>query len=384
MKPPAAEPIEFIDLARQQKIIRTSIDAAIARVLCHGRYILGPEVAAFEAELSAFCGARHAITCANGTDALSLVLMAKDIGTGHAVFVPSFTFAATAEVVAGRGATPVFIDSLPDTFNMDPASLKQGIADAHRAGLTPRVVIPVDLFGLPADYDAIEPIAAENDLFVLCDAAQSFGARYKGRDIGSIGHATATSFFPAKPLGCYGDGGAMFTQDDKLATVLRSLRVHGKGSDKYDNVRVGLNSRLDTLQAAILIEKLAIFAQEIEARNRIAARYDAALAALVDAPFVPHDLVSVWAQYTIRVPPSRRDFLIARLKDGGVPTAIYYAKPLHLQTAYRDFPQAGGALPRAERTAREVLSLPLHPYLDKATQDRVIAAVIHGLERNRD
>jgi dTDP-4-amino-4,6-dideoxygalactose transaminase len=375
----AREPIEFIDLARQQQVIRTRIDAAIARVLDHGFYILGPEVAAFEANLSAFCGARHAISCANGTDALTLVLMAMGVGPGDAVFVPSFTFAATAEVVAGRGATPVFVDSLPDTYNMDPESLKQGVTRARHLGLTPRAVIPVDLFGLPADYDSIEPIAAENGLFLLCDAAQSFGASYKGRKVGGIGLATTTSFFPAKPLGCYGDGGAIFTQDDELAAILESLRVHGKGSDKYDNVRIGLNSRLDTIQAAILIEKLAIFPDEIEARNRVAARYNAALAKYAGAPAVPPGVKSVWAQYTLRVPAGRRDALAAHLKAAGVPTAIYYPKPLHLQTAYQAYPRASGGLPGTERMALEVLSLPMHPYLDEAAQDRIVAAVIEGL-----
>lgn len=370
------QPLQFIDLGRQQARIRAKVDSAISRVLDHGGYILGPEVGAFEADLKNFCGARHAISCANGTDALSLVLMAKDIGPGDAVLVPTFTFAATAEVVAGRGATPVFVDSLPDTFNMDPASLVRGIADARALGLKPKMVVPVDLFGLPADYDGIAPIAAEHDLFVLCDAAQGFGGEYKGRKVGVMGHATTTSFFPAKPLGCYGDGGAVFTDDPALAGVLESLRVHGKGTDKYDNVRVGLNSRLDTIQAAILIEKLAIFPDEIVARNRIAAAYSTALAPYVRTPEIPAGLVSVYAQYTIRVPAESRDGLSTHLKARGVPTMVYYPRPLHMQTAYRQHPVAGGALPAAEAMAREVLSLPMHPYLEEAEQRRVIDGVI--------
>jgi dTDP-4-amino-4,6-dideoxygalactose transaminase len=381
MNPPAPKSLHFIDLARQQQRIRAKLGAAIARVLDHGAYILGPEVAVVEDQLARFCGARRAVSCANGTDALSLVLMAKNIGPGDAVIVPTFTFAATAEVVAGRGAAPVFVDALGDTFNMDPASLEQGVRTARELGLEPRAVIAVDLFGLPADYDAIEPIARDNDLFLICDAAQGFGGVYKGRKVGAIGQATTTSFFPAKPLGCYGDGGAVFTDDEELAAVLESLRTHGKGTDKYDNVRVGLNSRLDTLQAAILIEKLAIFAQEIEARNRVAARYEAALGSYVRTPSVPDGLASVWAQYTIRTPAAVRDALAAHLKRRGVPTAIYYPQPLHSQTAYCAYPRAeGGALPIAEAIAREVLSLPMHPYLEESEQDLVIAAVIEGVE----
>jgi dTDP-4-amino-4,6-dideoxygalactose transaminase len=372
----AAQPIAFIDLARQQQEIRARVDAAIARVLDHGGYIMGPEVQTFEADLARFCGAAHVISCANGTDALAMVLMAMGIRPGDAVFVPSFTFAATAEVVAWVGATPVFVDSLPDTFNIDPASLVQAIAVAHRLKLTPRAVIPVDLFGLPADYDAIEAIAEEHGLFVLSDAAQSFGATHRGRKVGTIGLATSTSFFPAKPLGCYGDGGAIFTEDDELSAALDSLRVHGKGSDKYDNVRIGMNGRLDTLQAAILIEKLAIFSKEIEARDRIASRYTAGLAGYVGVPHVPDGLSSVWAQYTVRVAAAKRADIIAYLTRAGVPTAIYYPKPLHQQTAYRHFPRAGNGLPAAEQASLEVLSLPMHPYLDEDTQDRIIAAVI--------
>jgi dTDP-4-amino-4,6-dideoxygalactose transaminase len=373
------ETIAFIDLAAQQRVIRARLDAAIARVLDHGNYIMGPEVGILEADLSAFCGAAHTIACANGTDAMVMVLMAEGIKPGDAVFVPSFTFAATAEVVAWLGATPVFVDCAAETFNMDVASLRQAIVLAGRLGLKPRAVIPVDLFGLPADYAPIEAIAAEHGLFVLCDAAQSFGASYKSRKVGTIGLATTTSFFPAKPLGCYGDGGAIFTQSDELASVLRSIRSHGQGGHKYDYVRIGLNGRLDTLQAAVLIEKLAIFADEIEARDRIASRYSESLGAHAIVPRTPEGLSSVWAQYTLRTPAGRREAIAAALKRDGVPTAIYYPKPLHQQAAYQHFPIAGNGLPTCEKIALEVLSLPMHPYLDPQTQDRIIASVIAAI-----
>src|SRR5882672_11548482 len=268
-------PIPFIDIAAQRRRLGRSVDDAIARVLGHCQFILGPEVRAFEAELAAFCGARHAVSCASGTDALVLVLMALGVGPGDAVICPSFTFTATAEVVALVGATPVFADVEEASFNLDPESLRRACAVAHELGLRPRAVIPVDLFGQPADYGRITPIAEAEGLFVLDDAAQSFGATYKNRRIGALAPATATSFFPAKPLGCYGDGGAVLTDDDDLAQVMRSVRVHGEGRDKYDCVRIGINGRLDTIQAAVLIEKLRIFPDEMVARARVAQRYSA-------------------------------------------------------------------------------------------------------------
>jgi len=303
IRPP--EPIEFVDLGAQRRHIGARMDEAIRRVIDHGRFILGPEVAELERQLAEFCGAKHVLSCANGTDALGLALMAKHAGPGQAVLVPSFTFAATAEVVAWFGATPVFVDVFDDTFNMDPTSLEAGIVAAKRLGLDPVGVIPVDLFGLPAAYDDILEIAAAHRMWVICDAAQSFGAAYKDRKIGTIGDLTTTSFFPAKPLGCYGDGGAVFLDDDETVAVLRSLRVHGQGTDKYDNVRIGMNARLDTVQAAVLIEKLRIFAEEIEARQKIADRYSTALRDLVLVPELPDGLTSVWAQYTVRLPPGR-------------------------------------------------------------------------------
>jgi dTDP-4-amino-4,6-dideoxygalactose transaminase len=374
-------PIEFIDLGAQRRRLGRRIDDAILRVVDHGRYIMGPEVAEFEQRLAAFCGARHVLSCANGTDALGLALMVKGLKRGQAVLVPSFTFAATAEVVAWFDAVPVFVDVREDTFNMDPASLEAGIATAGRMGLDPVGVIPVDLFGLPAEYDEILAIAAVHGLWVICDAAQSFGAAYRDRNVGTIGDIATTSFFPAKPLGCYGDGGAVLVDDDEAFTVLKSLRVHGQGSNKYDNVRIGMNARLDTIQAAVLSEKLAIFADEMVARNRVAARYDGLLAELVSVPKIPAGLTSVWAQYTVRLPSGRdRDAVAAKLKASGVPTAVYYAKPLHGQSAYRDYPAAGNGLPVSDRLASEVLSLPMHPYLDEATQDRIAAELRAALK----
>jgi dTDP-4-amino-4,6-dideoxygalactose transaminase len=372
---PIAPPIPFIDLKSQQRRIQPHVSEAIERVLAHGQYILGPEVRTLEADLGAFCGAKHVVTCADGTVALALVLMAKGLRAGQAVLCPSFTFAATAEVVAWCGATPIFVDVHPDTFNMDAASLEAGIATAKKHGLEAVGVMPVDLFGQPADYDAIERVCAAHGLWMLCDSAQSFGAEYRGRKVGSIGFATSTSFFPAKPLGCYGDGGAIFTDDSGLDAVLRSLRVHGEGTDKYDNVRIGMNGRLDTIQAAVLIEKLKIFREEIAQRNAVADRYNAALADVAIVPRVLEGATSIWAQYTIRVKPEKRDALADALRAQGVPTAVYYRLPMHRQTAYRHYPAAGNGLPVSEALSGEVISLPMHPYLDEPTQDRIIAAV---------
>jgi dTDP-4-amino-4,6-dideoxygalactose transaminase len=370
----ASAPIPFIDLASQRRRLGRAIDDAVACVLAHGQYILGPEVRMFEADLAAFCGAKEVVSCANGTDALVLVLKARGIKAGDAVFCPSFTFAATAEVVALVGATPVFVDVFADSFNMDPASLERGIATAKQLGLRPACVISVDLFGQPADYDAIEPVVTKHRLWLLDDAAQSFGATYKGRKIGTFGLATSTSFFPAKPLGCYGDGGAVFTDDPELANLLRSIRNHGSGTDRYDNVRIGLNSRLDTIQAAILIEKLKILDDETEQRQEIVRRYNDGLKDVAIVPEVLDGCVSTWAQYTIRIGKGRRDTVAEALKAQGIPTAIYYPKPLHQQTAYRDYPSAGNGLPVSDAIAKEVLSLPMHPYLAVDLQDRIIDA----------
>jgi dTDP-4-amino-4,6-dideoxygalactose transaminase len=379
LKVPAA-PLPFIDLAAQRRRLGKSIDDAIARVLAHGQYVMGPEIAALEAELARFCGAKHVISCGNGTVALELVLRALGVKAGDAVLCPSFTFAATAEVVVLCGATPVFVDVHADTFNMDVGSLASGMATAHKLGLNPVGIIPVDLFGQPADYQAIEAFCKANKLWMLSDAAQSFGATYHDRKIGTIGIATATSFFPAKPLGCYGDGGAVFTDDAALADVMRSLRVHGQGSDKYDNVRIGINGRMDTIQAAILLEKLKIFPDEMEKRDVIAARYNTALADVATVPRLLPGCTSIWAQYTIKVAAGKRDRLPGLLKQQGIPTAIYYPKPLHRQTAYRNFPVAGNGLPISDMIAQDVISLPMHPYLDRDVQDRIVSAVKKALE----
>jgi dTDP-4-amino-4,6-dideoxygalactose transaminase len=371
-----AQAIAFIDIVEQRRRLGKRIDDAVTSVLTHCQFINGPEVARLEADLAAFSGAKHVVACASGTDALLMVLMAKNIGPGDAVICPTFTFCATGEVVALTGATPVFVDVDEETFNIDVSSLRDGIAVAKKQGLKPKAIIPVDLFGQPADHDAVAAIAEAEGMFVLDDAAQAFGASYKGRRLGGIGLATATSFFPAKPLGCFGDGGAIFTDDAQLAADLRSVRVHGQGSDKYDNVRLGLTARLDTMQAAILIEKLKIFEDEIAARNKVAERYARGLGNVVSVPRVADGCTSVWAQYTIRLPDGvDRDGFAAALKAQGIPTAIYYPKSMHQQTAYRNFPVAAGGLAVSEKLSEDVISLPMHAYLDEPTQERVIKAV---------
>ena len=374
------EPVPFIYIGAQRRRLGKSIDDAVTRVLTHCQFVNGPEVTELERLLAEFSGAKHVVSCASGTDALLMVLMAKNIGRGDAVICPSFTFCATGEAVALTGATPVFVDVDEATFNIDAASLKKGIQAARKQGLKPRAVIPVDLFGQSADHDSIAAVAEAEGLFILDDAAQGFGASYKGRRLGTLGHATATSFFPAKPLGCFGDGGAIFTDDAELAETLRSIRVHGQGSDKYDNVRLGLTGRLDTMQAAILIEKLKIFDDEIAARNEVAERYARGLGNVVTVPHLAPGCSSVWAQYTIRLPRGvNRDGFAAALKAQGIPTAIYYVKSMHQQTAYRDYPVAEGGLPVSEQLSDDVISLPMHAYLDEPTQDRVILAVRSAL-----
>lgn len=368
--------MQFIDLAAQQQRIKTRLDARISAVLLHGAYIMGPEVKELEASLAGFSGVRHALACANGTDALQLAAMALGLGQGDAVFCPTFTFAATAEIVPLFGATPVFVDVEEDSFNICPDSLERAIGEARTKGLKPVGVIPVDLFGLPADYNRIEAIAEREGLWIIADSAQGYGATYKGRRTGSIGTIATTSFFPAKPLGCYGDGGAVFTDDDDLAQLMDSLRVHGKGSDKYDNVRIGLNSRLDTLQAAILLEKLAIYQDEIDARQVIARRYSEGLSNVVATPVVPEDRVSVWAQYTVKASgPAERERLMTALKAAGIPSVVYYPRPLHTQSAYAGFPRDPSGLGTAEDLAGRVFSLPMHPYLTEAEQANVISVI---------
>ena len=369
-----ADPIAFIDLQAQRRRLGEPLNQAIKAAVEGGQWMLGPQVAQFERALADFTGVKHAISCANGTDALILLLRAWDIGTGDAVFVPAFTFAATGEVVALVGATPVFVDVLPDTYNMDPASLEAAIAMVEQnTALKAKAVIPVDLFGQPADYHALAPICARAGLKMLCDVAQGFGGTLDGKRAGAIGDAAATSFFPAKPLGCYGDGGACFTNDDAMKDLLLSIRMHGQGSDRYEHVRLGLNSRLDTIQAAILIEKLKIFPEEVEMRDAVAARYNTAFSgANVVVPAVIAGARSVWAQYTLQV--ENRVQFQADLKEAGVPTAVYYPIPLSKQKAYAHYP--GTPTPVSETLAGKVVSLPMHPYLDEPTQDRIIAAVL--------
>lgn len=368
--------MEFIDLAAQQERIKAGLDRRIADVLLHGKYILGPEVQELEAELSGFCGAKHTITCANGTDALEIALMALGVGAGDAVFVPSFTFAASAEVVPKQGATPVFVDVEEESFNICMDSLERAVVHAAEIGLQPKAIVAVDLFGLAADHPALEQFAAKNGLFLIDDAAQGLGAKINNRMVGSFGDITTTSFFPAKPLGCYGDGGAIFTNGDDLAELVRSIRMHGKGTNKYDNSRIGVNSRLDTMQAAILLEKLAIFPGEIERREKVARRYTNALSDVVQTPVIPSSQNSTWAQYTLRLASNtQRDALKAYLGENGIPSVIYYPKPLHLQAAFQGSPADPEGLGISEKLSQTVLSLPMHPYLKAADQERVINCV---------
>ncbi len=371
-----ANAIPFIDLAAQQARIKDNLDARIQKVLAHGQYIMGPEVAELEAALCAHTGARHCVTCANGTDALLLAMMALGVGDGDAVFVPDFTFAATAEMIPYLAASPVFVDIDPHTYNMDAESLERCIAHARDVGLRPACVIPVDLFGLAADYDAINAIAAREGMHVIADSAQSFGAVYHGRRAGTLGDITTTSFFPAKPLGCYGDGGALFTDNDTWADLLRSMRFHGKGADKYDNVRLGMNSRLDTLQAAILLAKLDVFDDELTARQTLAERYSAALGNRVAVPHIPQGLSSAWAQYTVRVPEDiDRAELRDRLQEAGVPTNVYYPSPMHRLSAYSAHHCDPAGLARSQDASRSVLSLPSGAYLGDDAFDRVVGAL---------
>ena len=381
--------VAFVDLQAQQRSIRPQIEKGIHSVLHHGRYILGPEVKELEEKLADFVGVKHCVGVSSGTDALLMGLMAQGIGPGDAVFTTPFTFIATAEVVSLLGATPVFVDIDPQTYNIDPAKLELAIHAVKEndsaiypipavAPLTPKAIIPVDLFGLPADYDRIMAIAKEHDLFVLEDAAQGLGGIYKGRQAGSLGHMGTTSFFPAKPLGCYGDGGSVFTDDDKLADMVRSIRVHGKGTDKYDNIRIGVNARLHTMQAAILLSKLQIFPDEIVERQRVAQQYTEGFkdTSLI-TPFIPEGVQSVWAQYSLVC--DDREPIQAHLKSLGIPTAVYYGKSLHLQPAYADLGYSLGDMPNSEHISQHVFSLPMHPYLTSDEIDRIIQAILEAL-----
>ena len=359
--------MQFIDLAAQYKHLQTNIDARIKCVLEHGKYIMGPEVQELEEKLAEYVGVKHAITCANGTDALQLAMMVFDIKAGEAVFCPTFTFFATAEVISFAGATPVFVDSDEATFNICPSDLERKIQQTIAEGkFIPKAIVAVDLFGLPANYPVLERIAKQYNLKLIEDAAQGFGGSITDsqgyeKKAGSFGDIATTSFFPAKPLGCYGDGGAIFTNNDEYAELVRSYRVHGKGSNKYDNVRIGINSRLDTIQAAILLEKLAEFPTELINRNKAADTYEIELSKITKTPQVPEGYLSSWAQYTLV--DANRDVMMAEYKAKGIPTVIYYGVCMHQQTAFNDLGYSEGDFPVAEQLAKQVFSLPMHPYL---------------------
>ncbi|WP_345882559.1 DegT/DnrJ/EryC1/StrS family aminotransferase [Shewanella algae] len=356
--------MQFIDLKAQYEYLKEKIDARIQTVLDHGHYIMGPEVDEFEQKLADYVGVKHAITCANGTDALTLAMMALGIKGGDAVFCPTFTFFATAEVIAYEGATPVFVDSDADTFNICPVDLEKRIQAVIAEGnLTPKAIIAVDLFGLPANYPEIQKLADKYDLKLVEDAAQGFGGEINGKRAGSFGDIATTSFFPAKPLGCYGDGGAVFTNSDQYAEIIKSLRVHGKGKDKYDNIRIGMNSRLDTIQAAVLLEKLAQFPTELRNRNIAAEQYHTQLNGKYKTPVVPEGYISSWAQYTLQA--EDRDAEMDVYKAQGIPTMVYYGTCMHEQTAFAALGYQAGDFPVAESLAKSVFSLPMHGYLIK-------------------
>ncbi|MFH2107713.1 MAG: DegT/DnrJ/EryC1/StrS family aminotransferase [Chrysiogenia bacterium] len=362
--------MQFIDLAAQQKRIRPQIEAGFRKILDHGQYILGPEICELEDKLAAFIGVPYAVSVASGTDALLMPLMVENIGPGDAVFTSTFTFIATAEVIRLLGATPVFVDIDPETFNIDPQKLEAEIERVEtEKKLKPRGIIPVDLFGQPADYQALQAIADRYSMFILEDAAQSFGASHKGKKAGALAKVAATSFFPAKPLGCYGDGGMIFSDDRKIYEQLLSIRVHGQGADKYTNVRVGINGRMDSLQAAVLLAKMEIFAEEMELRQQAAARYSTLLEGIVKVPRILPENISAWAQYSVLHP--RRDEMIKKLRENDIPTAIYYPIPLHLQQAFADLGYRKNDFPVAEKIAGEIFSLPMHPYLEKQAQEKI-------------
>ena len=377
--------MEFRDLKQQYHVLQKDLDKAISGVLSSGAFIMGLQVRELELQLANYVGVKHCLTCANGTDALSLALKAWGIGPGDAVFVPDFTFFSSAEVISLEGATPIFVDVCEDTFNIDYEDLERAIKQVLADGrLTPRVIVAVDLFGLPADYPHIKEIADRYGLLILEDGAQGFGGSFEGKRACSFGDIATTSFFPAKPLGCYGDGGAVFTDNDDWATLIASYRVHGKGSDKYDNIRIGLNSRLDTLQAAILQVKLRAFKDyELEAVNTAANCYTSLLSGAVDTPSIPKGFGSSWAQYTIKLKnAAERDMLHASLKIAGIPALIYYRTPMHLQTAFRDvtMSDAKDLFPTATSLCSRVLSLPMHPYLTEKDIKMVCNAVIKTIK----
>jgi len=369
--------LQFIDLAAQQTIIREKIEARIKAVLSHGRYIMGPEVNELEKKLAEYVGVKNCISCASGTDALLVPLMANDIGPGDAVITTTFTYIATAEVIGLLGATPIFCDISPETYNIDPHKLEDAYDFALSKNLSPKVVIPVDLFGLPANYKLIEDFACKHNLLVLEDFAQGFGGSIRGKKAGSFGFVAATSFFPAKPLGCYGDGGAIFTNDNGLADTMRSIRTHGAGKNKYDNIRIGINGRLDTIQAAILLEKLAIFDDELEKRNIAAAYYSKNLNSAFKIPSIPKGYISSWAQYSIlALTQEDRDSMLSKLAEHSIPAMIYYSIPLHLQKVFQNLNYKKGDFPFSEDISKRIFSIPMHPYISKDMQDKILSILI--------
>ena len=372
--------ISFIDLAAQQQRIRSDIDARIAKVLDHGQYIMGPEVAELEAELASYAKAKHVISCSSGTDALILALIAFGLRPGQGVIVPSFTFAASAEAIAVLGAIPVFAEIDGRSFNLGADRLDSALSAAHAQQIDIVGIMAVGLFGQPANITALSDYAQAHNLWMLDDAAQSFGGRWQDRPSGSLADITATSFFPAKPLGCYGDGGAVFTDDDEMAERARSARIHGQGSDKYENIQIGMTARLDTVQAAILLAKMAIFDEELQLRNKVADRYEQLLSEHVTTPFIAADAYSSWAQYVIILPEaSNRADIQTRLSADGIPSAIYYPRPMHTQPPYKRYPVSEGGLAITEYMADHVLALPMHPYLDETVQRNVADGLISAL-----
>tara|TARA_Y100001980_G_C14556646_1_gene349059 strand:- start:15614 stop:16741 length:1128 start_codon:yes stop_codon:yes gene_type:complete len=370
--------MDFIDLKKQQSQIRKKIEKRIKSVLDHGKYILGPEVLELEEKLAKYVGIKHCISCSSGTDALLIPLMAKNIGPGDAVITTPFTYIATAEVISLIGAEPIFVDIYPETHNINPENIENAIQHAEYKGLKPKAIIGVDLFGLPARYRLLEKIAKKNKLFLIEDAAQGFGGKIRERKAGSFGDVASTSFFPAKPLGCYGDGGAIFTDDCELAGIMRSIRVHGGGKNKYQNIRLGLNGRLDTFQAAILLEKLSIFENELMLRNKIANYYSEQITARFKKPHIPKDYFSSWAQYSLIAKSGlKREKIILALKQSGIPSMIYYQIPLHLQEVFQSLGYQVGDFPETEKISENIFSLPMHPYLTKKDQNRIIDVLNH-------
>lgn len=376
--------MQFRDLKTQYAVLKDEMDKAILDVVASSAYVMGPKIKEMENAFAAYTGMKHCIACNSGTDALLLALMAWDVKSGDAVFVPSFTFFASAEVIAMRGATPVFVDVEKDSFNMDVADLEKKIEQTLMAGkLTPRVVIAVDLFGLPADFVAIRKVTDKYGLYLLEDGAQGFGGRLNGQKACTFGDITTTSFFPAKPVGCYGDGGAVFTNNDEWAQLIESYHIHGKGSDRYDNIRIGMNSRLDSIQAAILCVKLKAFENyELDDVNKVAARYTELLKNVVKTPIVPEGFYSSWAQYTIQVKDKEtRTALQTALKEKDIPTAIYYPIPMHKQTAFSNLNPDDNRCPVSEQLADTVISLPIHPYLSENEQDVICSTLIEFLSK---